>query len=122
MSTQATDAAREERIQMEIVVDAYGPDEQASGWYCYLEDTLQFPFEARCATERATSPLRAGETVEVLGMASDEVCDHEMFVMVAWQGRELAVPLAQITASDIDDETRQAIEDWHYWVERGYEF
>ncbi len=122
MSTQATDAAREERIQMEIVVDAYGPDEQASGWYCYLEDTLQFPFEARCATERATSPLRVGETVEVLGMASDEVCDHEMFVTVGWQGRELAVPLAQITASDVDDETRQAIEDWHYWVERGYEF
>jgi hypothetical protein len=27
------DAAREERIIMEIVVDANGPEEQAMGWY-----------------------------------------------------------------------------------------
>ena len=25
--------AREERITMEIIVDAYGPEEQAMGWY-----------------------------------------------------------------------------------------
>ena len=28
--------AREERIEMEVVVDAYGPEERAMGWYCYL--------------------------------------------------------------------------------------
>jgi hypothetical protein len=22
----------------------------------------------------------------------------------------------------VDEETQQAIEDWHYWVNRGYEF
>jgi hypothetical protein len=26
---------REERIAMEIIVDAYGPEEQAMGWYYY---------------------------------------------------------------------------------------
>ncbi|NTW60113.1 MAG: calcium-binding protein, partial [Nitrospirae bacterium] len=35
--------AREERISMEIVVDCYGPEEQATGWYYYLEDNLEFP-------------------------------------------------------------------------------
>lgn len=39
---------REERIIMEILVDTYGPEEQAMGWYCYLNDTLTFPFTARC--------------------------------------------------------------------------
>ena len=34
---------REKRITMEIVVDAYGPEEQAMGWYYYLEEKLQFP-------------------------------------------------------------------------------
>src|SRR5438874_1105078 len=119
MSTQAKEPAREERIDMEIVVDAYGPEERASGWYCYLEDTFCLPFTARCATEQPASPLRVGETVEVIGMASDEVCEHDMFVTVNWQGRELAVPLRQLTASKVDDETQQAIADWHYWVERG---
>ena len=28
---------REERIEMEIIVDAYGPEEQAMGWYYYLD-------------------------------------------------------------------------------------
>lgn len=32
---------REERIGMEIIVDAYGPEEQAMGWYYYLEEKLQ---------------------------------------------------------------------------------
>ena len=31
---------------MEIVVDAYDSEEQAMGWYSYLEDNLQFPFQA----------------------------------------------------------------------------
>src|SRR4051794_34624422 len=30
------DEEREERITMEIVVDAYNEDERAMGWYCYL--------------------------------------------------------------------------------------
>ena len=44
MAEAERDEAREERIMMEIVVDAYGPEEQAMGWYYYLEGQLQFPF------------------------------------------------------------------------------
>ena len=40
----ARDEERERRISMEIVVDAYGPEEQAMGWYYSLEDRLGFPF------------------------------------------------------------------------------
>lgn len=39
---------REERIHNEVIVDAYGPEEQALGWYYYLENKIQFPFSARC--------------------------------------------------------------------------
>ena len=42
---------------MEIVVDAYGPEERAIGWYCYLENTLDFPFTAQCTGAWAISPL-----------------------------------------------------------------
>jgi hypothetical protein len=45
------DEEREERIKMEIIVDTYSAEEQAMGWYAYLDDTLDFPFEARCITE-----------------------------------------------------------------------
>lgn len=69
MTRRAKDEAREQRITMEIIVDAYGPEEQAMGWHAYLSDTLQFPFSARCTVSRTISPLEPGEEVEVVGMA-----------------------------------------------------
>jgi hypothetical protein len=36
------DEEREERIQMEVVVDAYDSEEQAMGWYYYLQDKIIF--------------------------------------------------------------------------------
>lgn len=121
MPERAHDDEREERMHMEIIVDAYGPEEQALGWYYYLEEALQFPFTARCIAERATSPLAVGDEVEVVGMAGEEACEHDMFVLMRWERRPLAVPLAQLAGVAVDDQTGQAIEDWHYWVERGYE-
>ncbi len=122
MTRQAKDEAREERIHMEIVVDAYGPEEQAMGWYYYLDDTIHFPFSAQCVARRPTSPLDLGDKVEVVGMAPAEECEHDMFVLIRWKQRELAVPLMQLEGVGVDKETQQAIEDWHYWVNRGYEF
>lgn len=116
------DAEREQRISMEIVVDAYGPEEQAMGWYYYLEDNLQFPFTATCISKRRISPLKTGATIEVLHMAPESECEREMFVEVAWDDDSLAVPLIQLEAQDVDEGTQQAIEDWHYWVNQGYEF
>jgi hypothetical protein len=63
MAKMERDAEREERITMEIVVDAYGPQQQAMGWYYYLQDTMQFPFTATCITKRRISPVKEGETM-----------------------------------------------------------
>ena len=116
------DPEREHRISMEIIVDAYGPEEQAMGWYCYLEEKLHFPFWAECIGERATSPLRKGDEVEIVGMASDEECQHEMFVQTPWNKRMLAIPLSQLKPlAATDEDTKEAVADWHYWVNRGYE-
>src|SRR5215207_3802223 len=119
------DPARERRIHDEIIVDAYGPEEQAMGWYYYLERVLGFPFPARCRTARAISPLRPSERVTVTGMAPEAECEHEMFVQIHWQDRPLAVPLAQLEVRGlraVDADTREAIADWHYWLDQGYVF
>jgi len=116
------DEVKESRITMEIIVDANNEEEQAMGWYYYLEDTLQFPFKAKCIMKRPTSPLKKGEVVEVSGMASDEECQHDMLVLIKWKGRNLAVPLAQLVGIAVNEKTKEAIEDWHYWIARGYEF
>jgi hypothetical protein len=112
---------REQRIPMEIVVDAYSAYEQAIGWYIYLEEHRQFPFLAKCIAQRAISPLRVDDEVEIVGMAPEEECGHDMFVLTRWDRGELAVPLSQLEGLGVDDQTRQAIEDWHYWIARGHE-
>lgn len=83
---------------------------------------MQFPFTAICISKRRISPLKEGSTVEVVGMAPEDECEQEMFVEIAWDGDTLAVPLIQLEASEADTETQQAIADWHYWVNQGYEF
>lgn len=120
MKKSAEDPIRENRIQNEAIVDAYGPEEKAMSWYYYLEGKLSFPFQARCIVSRSASPLRKGETVEVRRMAPEDICEIDMLVRILWQGRNLAVPLSQLTAIDPDEETAEAIGDWHYWVARGY--
>jgi hypothetical protein len=115
-------SSRENRIHDEIIVDANGPEEQAMSWYYYLEAKLRFPFHAACTASRATSPLRKGEPVEVRRMAPEDSCSQDMLVMIRWQDRNLAVPLSQLTPANPDGSTRQAIEDWHYWVAQGYCF
>jgi hypothetical protein len=76
---------------------------------------------ATCTADRSISPLRVGDEVDVVGMAPDEECQHEMFVLIRWERRALAVPLGQLEGVAVDDQTRQMIEDWQYWVAQGYE-
>jgi hypothetical protein len=46
--------------------------------------------------ERAISPLRVGDELEVVGMAPEEACEHEMLVLTRWERGTLAVPSAQL--------------------------
>ena len=117
------DEVREERITMEIVVDAYDEDERAMGWYYYL---------ARQAGRPVPRPVRRGAgrsrrcrwatRSRWSGCRRSDECEREMFVLIRWGKRKLAVPLAQLEVVEADDATREAVEDWHYWVGMGYEF
>jgi Calcium binding len=112
------DPLREDRIHNEAIVDAR-PEEQAMSWYYYLESKICFPFRARCVAANAASPLRKGEITEVLRMATEDACEHDMLVQIRWQGRKIAVPLLQLETIYADESTQEAIGDWHYWVAQG---
>jgi len=113
------DPVREDRIYNEAIVDTR-PEEQAMSWYYYLEGKVTFPFQARCVAANAVSPLRKGESVEVLRMAVEDACEHDMLVQIRWQGRKMAVPLSQLKAIHLDESSNEAIGDWLYWVAQGY--
>ena len=122
MANTKSDPEREQRIHNEIIVDAYGEEERAIGWYYYLQNQLEFPFTAICISKRAISPLQIEEETEVIGMSDEGECVHEMFVTIRWEKNGLAVPLMQLKPVHASAQTEQAVADWHYWVERGYQF
>lgn len=105
---------RDNRIYEEIIADAYGPEEQAMGWYYYLEGKIQFPFHAQCVSSVPTSPLRKGDSIEIRKMAPEDSCSTDMRVMIRWNNRNVAVPLYQLKPIGTDESTTQAIEDCHY--------
>lgn len=122
MVKQKENKTREQRIMNEATVDAYGEIERALGWYYYLEERITFPFTGECIEKRAISLLRKGEQVEVTGMSKEDDCMNEMFIQIKWQVREMGIPLAQLKPVKVDPDTKEAIEDWHYWVAMGYRF
>ena len=109
---------------MEVVVDCHDRHERAMAWYYYLEDQLQFPFTATCIAKRAVSPLRVKDEVEVIGMPPGDECECEVFVAIRWDRPEgLAAPLAQLKPiAETDEQTKEAVADWHYWRSMGYEY
>ncbi len=116
MATTSHDDEREQRIINQIIVDTYTGEEERMGWYCYLEDHLNMPFVA----------VWDGENVEVVAMSDDEKCQEEMKVDVRYtegQNQDIfPVSLSEIDPVDVDEDTTEAIADWKYWVERGYDF
>ena len=77
MKKPCRDPIREDRIENEAIVDAR-PEEQAMGWYYYLESKIRFPFQAKCIAADVVSPLRKGENVDVVRMAPEDNCEHDM--------------------------------------------
>ncbi len=92
------------------------------GWYYYLEGKLRFPFTASCIKRRATSPFKIGESLTVTGLAPEDDCMSEIIVITEYHGRALGIPLAQLRPHKVHAATKEAIEDWHYWVAMGYRY
>jgi hypothetical protein len=116
------DPVREERIEMEIVVDAYNDMERAIGWHCSIDNWVSNTVRCRCHKTRSMSPLKVGDEVDVLEVAPEGDCESEMFVFVQWNDRKLAVPLEQLEPIEGDPKAIEIIEDWLYWCLMGYEF
>ncbi|EKE20755.1 MAG: hypothetical protein ACD_7C00492G0007 [uncultured bacterium] len=112
---QQTNKSREKRIYDEIIVDCYDEIEQMMGWWYYLDNTLKFPFTAKCIKTKNISPLKIGETVKAIGMGALEDCESDMFVIIEWCGRKLGVPFAQLEPAKSHTQAGQVAEDWRYW-------
>ena len=74
----------------------------------------EFPFQATSAKTRSI--------FTVTGMADSSGRLSNMYVVVVINGDELQLPLEKIEPINVGAGTAQAIEDWKYWVRKGYSF
>lgn len=118
--TRQRDEAREQRIAR-LLSGAQDEYARISAWYGYLEEHVRFPFAATCRPGAAA--LGLPPEVEVIDLACVDDWEEEARVTLGGDKDGVDVPLAQLTPSEgSDEQTRQAVSDWHYWVERGYHF
>ena len=109
---------------MEIVVDAYDEEERAMGWYYYLEDKLHIPLPdpvhqgagdlapagRRRGGGRRHGPARTSAGGRCSSRRPGSTSGPWRFRSPSWR------------SSTPTKRPSQAVEDWHYWVEMGYEF
>ena len=122
MSEIEVNEARESRIKMEVVVDAYDETKRAIGWYHYLEDRLDFPFMAEWMSYSGNMPVE----VTVVAMSPEDDCSSDMLVKVELQEGTFKdvfnLPLVELQLMEGNSRTNTAMSDWHYWKARGYGF
>lgn len=113
------ETAREERILNGILTGAVTAEDQVRAWRRHFEQNVRFPFSEKCCIEVQGVHLRQGDIVSVIGVASPELGSEDVVVRVISGDKSIRVPLFQLTPYDTDSCTRQAVEDWRYWFERG---
>ena len=124
--TNVSSKERRHRIDYEIIVDCYDEYEQAMGWIIYLKENLKTPFKARYVENPQIPDVQPGKIIEVIELVNqedDEELEHfEAMVEIREGNNVCEIPLSEVEAIDTDQDTKQAVEDWHYWMGRGYQF
>ncbi len=116
--TGEKNAEREDRIMDEAIVDAHDDEEVFISWYTYLQDILEFPFQAYVRVENPKN-LEMRTLVTVLKMASMEYCSIRAIWLVAHVKHSdwyFYIPASEITEVNADEYLVQALADWKYWI------
>jgi hypothetical protein len=101
------DKVRRERLVEMAVVDAYGEDEQRSGFLVMIEDHPVLPFETRVL----------GLTVTVERVDLDEA---DEIVAICWRrGERQAIPVLQLPLPEPPPAGAKWIEAYRHWA-RGF--
>jgi len=118
-----TEAKMNEIIMMEIVVEAKDEDEIIMGWFHYMADELEFPFEAAIEIKN-----RRGEKtviqVDVLDLSDSNQNATSAAVMldISEKGSEkvMDVSISKLQNVKGSESTQNAVAIWKYWESGKY--
>ncbi len=116
--TGLTEAQMNEIIMMEIVVDAKDEDEVIMGWFHYMADELEFPFEAEMESKN-----RRGQTsviqVDVLDLSdrNQNPTSEEVILEVSAKDSDRVIDIGVSKLRNVkgSETTKNAVAIWQYW-------
>ena len=114
-----TDDEMQEKIDDEIIVDAYDEYEQSMGWFYFFDETLENPFTATAQLKKRDGTTESKQ-VKVVGLASkEEDFTNKDFNLEIEQGQYLRpIAYSALSAIKASDETLEAFGIWDFhWRE-----
>jgi|GEM_PF-995769 len=104
----------QERRVDEFVRNCGGEDDMEieEAWQKYLEDQLQFPFEAEVVDD--PGPLEVGDIIKVTAIeGSDDL--HGIIVKARMGRKQYSFPLCLLELVDKDSKNYQPVDDYNFW-------
>ncbi len=123
--TGLTEAKMNEIIMMEIIVDAKDEDEVIMGWFHYMADELEFPFEAEIESKN-----RRGETsviqIDVLDLSdrNQNPTSPEVILEVSEKESERVIDIGVSKLQNVkgSEATQDAVAIWKHWDSGKFKF
>jgi hypothetical protein len=114
--TRQKDEERDHRIHDEIIVDAYGEEEQAMSWYYYMEENLAFPMKAKVKLR-----FRGGKTEEKavkiveIDPESETSLTLRLGITEGKSDRVQYISPEDIVSIQTTEGNSEILNDWLYW-------
>lgn len=108
------------KIDYKIVVDCYCDEEVSSAWYIYLEDNIEFPFEA-VASLKKTDGGTAQKKVKVVGMGEEgqEVTGNDFDVEIEAGDYLCKIAFSRLSRIKASKQSLEVFAIWRYWIGKG---
>ncbi len=110
----------EKKIYNDILVDCKDEYDQNMSWYYYVQDEMDFPFEAEIELKK-----RKGEKVlkkvNVINLSEDDTNferGFELKVAIELDDYIIEVPLRDLVEIEATERTIETIETWKYWIKK----
>jgi len=115
------------RINYKILVDCYDEYEAGQGWTLYLLDNITCPFVAEYTGQSQLSikPNTLLTVLELINSEYDSEEDFECFMAMVEATVEdviYEIPLADLKIVEANDKTRQAVDDWIFYIKENNEY
>ncbi|AFM03480.1 hypothetical protein Fleli_1035 [Bernardetia litoralis DSM 6794] len=112
-----TEKEIEEIITNEIIVDAYTDQEANTGWGIYMEENINFPFEAEYLVRRS-SAANEWKEVGIIGNCTDssDYGGGEYYFSALLEDVDIIVPVEINELKNIkaDEQTLETLQVWEY--------